>query len=325
MTRRSRRLGAVKKRAELASAELHGARAALQVPAVLLRLSALEAEGAKLLAEIAKCQEKARRLDALLEDAENIASLTLRPLVREIEALEEEVHALFGELLLLGRLPKAARGQVRALYGALQARGVLGERGAAQAAQDREAAAEERRAQREPPHADTHPAPSAREPRDTPFEDSLRVVFRRLALAMHPDTAEEGPERARRTEAMKEITRAHGQRDLARLLELSRLWLATGVATPDAAGNDAEARCQAQERTNASLRKQLRLAERTLRKEKSSPLALAILDAGQSGGGRALAEIVVEVTQERDRVRDVRDLVRGYRDGKVSLAALSRG
>ncbi|HXK17794.1 MAG TPA: J domain-containing protein, partial [Polyangiaceae bacterium] len=79
---------------------------------------------------------------------------------------------------------------------------------------------------------------------------SLRDIFRNLARAVHPDRAGHDGERARRTEVMKEVTRAYEEGDLARLIEIESTW--HGQQAPTEAG-DSEARCRELERINREL------------------------------------------------------------------------
>jgi len=59
----------------------------------------------------------------------------------------------------------------------------------------------------------------------------MRDLFRRLATAIHPDKAQDADSQEERTEAMKEVTRAYRDGDLASLIELEKVWLAGACPT----------------------------------------------------------------------------------------------
>src|SRR5690606_36574923 len=54
----------------------------------------------------------------------------------------------------------------------------------------------------------------------------LRALFRKLAVALHPDKVQDAKERETLTSVLKEVTRAYESGDVARLVEIDRTWLA---------------------------------------------------------------------------------------------------
>ena len=55
---------------------------------------------------------------------------------------------------------------------------------------------------------------------ETRLGKSLQAVYRQLVTALHPDREQDSVERERKTELMKRVTVAYGQKDLLQLLEL---------------------------------------------------------------------------------------------------------
>jgi hypothetical protein len=143
--------------------------------------------------------------------------------------------------------------------------------------------------------------------------ESLRDLFRRLARTLHPDRAQEDAERERLTGIMKEVTSAYQNGDLARLLVLEETW-AKHASLPVA---DDEQRCRELERLNRALRAQLAGVNRELRQLKRSAKDAAFdmpLEAALDGAEHEIAELT-----------SIRDFVREFRDGKISLRRFVHG
>ncbi|HRI68193.1 MAG TPA: hypothetical protein PK156_28380 [Polyangium sp.] len=144
--------------------------------------------------------------------------------------------------------------------------------------------------------------------------ESLRALFKRLALAMHPDHAAHDHDRERRTEAMKQVTRAYEQGDLASLLELEKMWQQEGTL---AANGDDEARCRELERTIAELRAQITHLDREMREaRKLAPPPFVV---------RRIDMAVAQAKNEVAELETVCQFVESFRDGKISLTAFVRG
>lgn len=300
--------------------------AGLRVPEAIERLHALEAERARLLTKIGKVKTT---LDGLVESVRETAEVvgaSLAPLAHEVHRLERELHELFGELLVRGRLRPKPHREVKELYALLLEDGFLPP---LEDMEPREAAHEDDVpgwGASDLPYEHESGAPS--EVSDPTLAEALRAVFRRLARALHPDTVQDPAEQARRTEVMKEVTQAHRLGDLARLLELERNLLEALSEEAAESVDETEQRCAALVATNGALRGQLRTLERELRGlRKSEPVQLMkdINRASKIRGGAPRSRVVDEATADRDRYRAVRDLVRDFRDGKATLAELMAG
>ncbi|HEX2869599.1 MAG TPA: hypothetical protein VHP33_00050, partial [Polyangiaceae bacterium] len=153
-----------------------------------------------------------------------------------------------------------------------------------------------------------------------PERRPLREIFRTLARALHPDQARTDVERSRRTEVMKEITRAYEQGDLARLLTLESEWQATQAPVPaGAAGNvDSLARCQELERTNRELLKQVRQLTAELKDAKDDARARHL-------PARSLARSAASAARELEQLEALCGLVREFKSGSRTLAELALG
>jgi hypothetical protein len=273
-------------------------------PRILPSVASLRREQGQLLARIrARSTELQRALADVRRAGTEIAG-RLVPLHVAIGAAAAEIHGLFDELLEAGRLGKRARPQVARLRRELveeevlpaPADGPLFSRG-------------EQEPSPPPQQQDAASAPRA-------ASGEARAVYRRLAGALHPDRAQDDGERARRTEAMKAITTAHGEGDLAALLELERRLAA--VEKDEAA----------LARENRELEAQLAALERELRAVRRSPqgaMARDVLAGRRRRGGGAFDDLVEQAEEELERLRGIAAHVRAFRDGKISLQDLLAG
>lgn len=276
------------------------------------RLGSLLQQRERLLAEVRK---KRAALEAAKAEAEAAAERTttrMAPIMAKFQQLRHEIGALFHELLAPGRLSARARKQVKRVHRGLVAEDII--TGFDEPEWESDAADE-------PEHAeDPFPPPSSRgrerEARVAPAaqrgqeagRESLRAIFKRLALAVHPDRARGDSDRERRTEVMKEATRAYEDGDFARLLELEKHWQAGGES---AAATDEGRRCAELEQTLRELTRQAR--------ELTAELRYVRRQAREDLLGVPLDELLLGAEDELKELEQVRDSTRAFRDGKLSL------
>jgi hypothetical protein len=248
---------------------------------LLTRISARKSELERLI-------EKGRIIG--LEVADEV-----EPIVAEHSAVSEEIQRLFAELTAPGRLPKRAQRQVAAAYESLKETGILG-------AGELEPS--------DPPTERPEGGYSAQRPDDDAANRLIRDVYRRLAGALHPDRVLDDGEKERRTEAMKVVTVAYGEGDLASLVEIEKS-LGAAVETPTAS----EA-AEVLSRTIAELRRQLAALEEEVREIKGSLTGHSV---------KAMRQLAEQARDELADLQAVRDFVRSFRDGKIDLARFLLG
>ena len=248
----------------------------------------------------------------------------MRPLMEQGQKVEQEIHQLFAALLAKGRLNRKDQRLIKKLYCELQRRGTLSPAPDAVDDDDLFAWPDD---EPEPCSCGVHHPPpgspdsAAAAKRPTPKgTSSLRDIFRRLAVAIHPDRSQTDADRDHRTEAMKEVTRAYQDGDLARLLELEKAWLAA-EETPVDGQDETARRCSSLERTNRELKKQLRALENELRELKHSVPVLAADELGLLGKGSAarVETLISEMQDSLNGIHKVRDFVRSFVDGKIAI------
>jgi len=272
-------------------------------------------------------QKKKLYLERAREQASRAAAAAvavMAPLIQRHDALIAELGALFAELLTPGRISARARKQVEKLRQLLVLQGIL-------------SAGESSVLDSEPPAVEDEPTRQQR--RDRPRaaragakhvpgpatevagaeqvgqqRRSLRELFRSLAKAVHPDQARHDDDRERRTEVMKEVTRAYEDGDLARLLELESSWQSE-QSVSDA--GDSIARCRELERVNRELLDQVRRLTRQTRDIKREALEAAM--------GLSPDELAEQAGRELDELDEICRFVEKLRDGRMTAAELARG
>jgi hypothetical protein len=293
-------------------------------------LAALMRERSRLLKAIAKKQlelEQARERERVV--AETLFE-RMQPLVSEHAALQQEIRTLFDALLAEGRLSRTARKKVAEVFHILNESGELDP--FTSSADDEASDApdfdfdpfDDFAPGSSPPPS--HNVSSAKHTGGQPGHESLRGLFRRLAVALHPDLVQDEHEHARRTEVMKDVTRAYEEGNLARLIEIEQLFLG-GQDTRGNASADAS-KCTELERAVAALRSQQKsiAAEiKTLRS--SSPLAAVFGRRRVKPEEQAeqLDAIVASASEELEPLRQTRDFVRAFSERKITLTEFLRG
>jgi hypothetical protein len=293
-----------------------GAPAGLALHEAAARAQLLLRERARLLRDV---QRKKLQLAQVREKAAQDAGEAVRrvaPLMQRHQRLLRELTQIFAELLSNGRLAARARRELGRLRAALELRGVLPPPGD----QDDEPGINE------PADANFADAPaSSRKPQDpTPREPqvagapqvgqmrrTLRELFRSLARVIHPDQARHENDRQKRTELMKQATRAYEEGDLARLLELESAWQSEQAV---AETGDSLARCRELERVNRELLKQVRELTRELRDAKR--------EAREESRGSLPDELIEQATSELDALQQIYEFLQRFRDGKLTLNEL---
>jgi len=303
---------------------------ALRTQAPSERLEALRFAHARLLKAIAAKKKNLDKLDARIEETASRMA-TLGPLRDQLLQLDAEVHRLFKDLLARKRQGREVRRGLTLVYAFLMRLGVLAPAGFSDAESPRPFADEG--GDDDDDHGATSGPPrggggfSATRPSDAPDDQTLRVLFRRLAMAVHPDRVSGEDEKARRTEAMKDISRAYAERDLARLLALERKWVddPASRAVDDAAVDETERQYEHLEQLNRDLRIQLQNLSAELKARRRSPTGRVtdeLRRPARGGNVDPIAALAGELATGLAQLRVVHDRVMAFSEGKLSLEAL---
>ena len=299
------------------------------------RLVALLRERQKLLANVTRKKGKLEKLLATL-DAQHAQMAQMasaaQPLLAQGQEIDREVHGLFAAILARPSLNRKDRRLIQDLYEMLQLEGILTptpspdddifefDNVSDQKSSDFPAG-------EFPPSPDpTGESPSARRSAGS-TATAMRDLFRRLATAIHPDKAQDADSQDERTEAMKEVTRAYREGDLARLIELEKVWLAGVCPDPGNDDDEAERRCSSLEQTNRELKRQLKELDAKMRElNRSAPAEFATaLGLGGRHGDAPLSGLLSTLEDEVEALRETRDFVQSFVDGKITCAQFVAG
>jgi hypothetical protein len=274
------------------------------------RANALQQERDRLLREVKKKKLQLERVRERLSEEAATATARMAPLVRRHSALVTELARLFGELLVPGGAPPRAQKYLARLRRLLELRGVLAPRDDELEAPDAQTTPHESRGRARPATApEVSGAGQVGQARR-----SLRELFRSLVKNLHPDQARHDAERERRTQVMKEVTRAYEDGDMARLLELESDWQAEQALSDRL---DAETRCRVLEQANRELLDQVRRLTRELRDLKR--------EGTEASFGLAPDALLSRAARELDELEEICRFVESFHDGKLSVSDLERG
>lgn len=308
------------------------------------RVAALLREHQRLLAKIKQKKAERARLLAGIDEAMTIGQREGLPLTTELLAMDRQVHALFAELLARKMQPRKTRKIIREVYSFLQATEQIspewfaaeesGEPGEPQWESESQGSPHQKEwesAQEEiPPWAQG--GVTAKRGGEGSGTGSLRGLFHRLASALHPDKVQDDETKAERTEVMKELTQAYQAGDLARLIELERIWLLSKetetLSASSTQRDEMDERCAQLDARNFALRLQLEEEKSALRELRRSPQACFLADMKRmaKGSKQSPAEAWVEsLRQQREDLRQLVQFVCSYRDGQIDIDTFHRG
>lgn len=297
------------------------------------RVDGLTKEHDRLLREIAK---KRAQLDAAESLSRELFSALLNrtmPMRERLRTALRDIQRLFGKLLGPdSRLHRRDKAKVRRVYEDLVVALDL-------PTMDEPLSEQEHSPDDEPTPSQKSRPGDSREARRADFglggysapkpaensHPSLRALFKRLAIAFHPDKVQDEQSKAERTSLMKDVTKAYEAGDLARLMELEKALLSRLPLEDDPGA--LERRAKELLAANTELRRQQRsltaaLKELTL--ELPFDINLKAADAKQ----RAMREVetlVADLEQEEQRIASLRDFVKAFADGNMAIADFLAG
>lgn len=294
--------------------------------AAQLRLESLEQERERLLREIEKKRATREVVEREGRDAASEIAAKLRPLRGAYVETLRDLRAIFQALLGDdSRLNKRDKARVRRLYGHILP--------------DLEQASGAERDERDTDDFSEHDAGGERRARDDDGSEAgysatkpsekdgglLRSLFRKLAVALHPDKVQDAKERDALTAVMKEVTRAYEGRDVARLVEIERTWLAQ-APVPDRE-LDVARRITELLSANKELRRQLRALTAELKELKQSlPCSPSTRRRGKAGERRSeVDELIEQAERELGELRQLRDFAQRFVDGHIHITEFLLG
>jgi hypothetical protein len=196
----------------------------------------LEVRRDRLMGRVTTLKSELERLDREADELSRRAALLIDPVRDEMQAALGNTMGLFEELL--GPNSGLSRSDKRTLNQVFEcvSTSLIEKMDALPEIEDR--------TNKKPRHRHTRTAAG-----------SLGEMFKQLAVVLHPDLAKDEAERERRHAIMREVTKAYGAKDLARLVELQD-GLRRGVAAGFESTPNGEVRMRRLAATNRALERQ---------------------------------------------------------------------
>lgn len=288
------------------------------------KLEALEKENERLLREIEKKKLSCQAAEHTVRDAHDELAVRSQALRAQASTILREIHQIFDQLLAPGsRLSRSDRAALRRFHGQ-----VVSGLPRPDAAESSPPGADESDGEAPPFDAgwtdaseDAEHASASKPPEK--HSESLRALYRKLAITLHPDKARDASEVARLTALMKEVTQAYANEDLAKLLELERTWLAQGASSDEDELESRSARLLAR---NTELRRQLRSLTARLKQLKQSLPGISWPRGRQPASGADMAsEVIGQLEREVQYIEGLRDAARELRAGRSSVSEFLAG
>lgn len=296
-----------------------------------LKLETLEKDHERLLRDIARKRASRDSTERSARDASSVLEGRASPIRAALSAASIELKGIFAALLGEdSRLRRRDKARVRRLY--LQLFPELGGLDDTSPEADGESSESQERDPYDPGSA--HDAGRSRAAADDAREAGysakkpegqraslLRNIFRRLAIALHPDKVRDVAECATLTAIMKEVTCAYESGDLARLVELERTWLADLPRSERDDDEELRRRTTHLLHANTELRRQLRALSAELKALKQSVPGQGNR-RGSSGPPDFMAAvdgIVEEMRSELERLELLRDFAASFLRGDISI------
>jgi hypothetical protein len=290
----------------------------IQDDAERLRVLTREHEG--LLDKVARRRAARERMTGEIRAATNAIGAATEELAEEARRLDAEMHAMLERWMAAPRTTKKERDAIRRLYEYLIESGILTPRAFRAEAPRTKAGKRQREEEEEIP--EERVAASAARP--TGDRGLLRTLYRKLVEALQPDRVQDEEEKAKRTEAMKEVTVAYQAGDFARLVELERSWAEEESVT--ARGEDREARIEALVNAIGQLKRQLKGLEKDVRAVRAThEWKMTAELKKQSKKGDPIAKVREQANAEVQPLRDTHTHLRRYEQGELTLEELLAG
>ncbi|HAZ49397.1 MAG TPA: molecular chaperone DnaJ [Cyanobacteria bacterium UBA11369] len=295
-----------------------------------IRLAALEKEHQSLLKKI---KRKRTELKNFVEQMRSLATEIFHratPSFQKMSELNQEIHALFKEILNDSKLSKKNRKKVESLYKNLQYGGIISPK-LDEEPEDTELDELFETDDSTPPHEHRQQQQAQRELENgsaTKSDQSrkIRQTFLRLAEIFHPDMVTDPETQMRHTEIMKEINKAYQEGDLARLLEIEKQHQA-GEAIDNNSEDEVTRKCNLIEQQNELLKKQYEDLKRELRQVKKTPEGAMVSDCKKvkNQGIEPIEQILDEMEHQIHVVSQIRNFVRDFKQQKISIQEFMQG
>lgn len=301
-----------------------------------LYLDSLEKEHKSVLKKI---KRKRTELNNFVEQMRTLATQVFHqatPSFQKIVDLDQEIHALFAEILTTRKFGKQTQKNIKAIYHNLQLAGIISPK-LTNEQEDTELdelfenpEQEDDFSQENPErrHQNWQAQQESQSPSVARTEESrkIRQTFLKLAEIFHPDKVKDSEMQISYTEIMKEINKAYQEGDLARLLEIERQH-EVGEAIDKNSEDDLTRRCKNLEQQNEILKNQYENLKRELRLVKNTPEGTMVADSRKAAkkGIDPIAQMLETIDSQINVVTEIRDYVKDFKEQKISIKEFLAG
>ena len=296
-------------------------------------MEALEKEHKWLLKQIKKKRTEQKNF---LEQMHGVATeihSRCSPCFQKMASLDEEIHQLFDEILTVRKLGKQTRKNIEEIYHNLQVAGIISiklnftnddiPKEFFEAESEEKCFSDSSDENSDGYQEKQQDFSSANKSSES---KKIRQIFLRLAEIFHPDKVKDSDIQMRHTEIMKEINKAYQEGDLARLLEIERLYQVEESFSIDSE-DDLTRRCKKLEQHNEflktqyeNLKSELRLAKSTNEGQMVSGYRKAVRE-----GIDPIAQMVEEVESEIEIIASICQFVKDFKDKKITIKEFLSG
>ncbi len=295
---------------------------------VHVRLEGLEEQHQRLLTQIKK---KRTELNNFVEQMRSIATQIYQrttPKVEKINALDEEIHTLFHEILTKKKLAKQTKHKIEQIYHNLQMAGIISEKVDDEEDTEFDELFEFYEQEKEIPHEYRQQQPELESPSAARTEESkkIRSYFLRLAEIFHPDKATDSETQMRHTEIMKEINKAYQEGDLARLLEIEKKH-EVGEIIDSNSEDDLTRKCNRLEQQNEFLKTQYETLKKELRRFKKTPEGAMVSECKKvkKKGFDPIDQLSLQIESQIEIISEIRDYVKDFHSTKMTIKEFLNG
>jgi hypothetical protein len=299
---------------------------------VHIRLEGLETQHQRLLTQIKK---KRTELNNFVEQMRSIATQIYHrttPKFQKINALDEEIHTLFNEILTKKKLGKQSKHKIEQIYHNLQVAGIISQKDDEEDTEFDELFECNEQEENQIPHEyrqqQYQTQPEVESPSATRTDESkkIRSYFLRLAEIFHPDKATDNETQMRHTEIMKEINKAYQEGDLARLLEIEKKH-EVGESIDSNSEDDLTRKCIRLEQQNEFLKNQYETLKQELRSFKNTPEGAIVSECKKvkKKGFDPIDEISLKIESQIKFISEIRDYVKDFNSAKMTIKEFLKG
>ena len=302
------------------------------------RLEALKKQRQWLLKQIKK---KRTELKNFVEQMRSLATEIFErgtPHLKELTALDLEIHSLFDEIFRSRKLGKKNKKTVEEIYLSLQLGGIIspklkneaGDRELDELFENPEPESEPDFSFQQEGNSETGTAENQeftqQQVGKTKESRKIRQTFLRLAEIFHPDKVMDSESHLRHTEIMKEINRAYQDGDLARLLEIEQQHQ-IGESIESGSEDTLTRNCIRLEQENQFLNNQYENLKRELRLVKKTPEGVMVSDyrKAKREGIDPIVEMMEQMESQLQTIEELRDFVRDFREQKITIKEFIAG